>query len=432
MCPGLFFPLEGKGRIVYTGAMRDVKEDLEYLLPLYPFTFGEQENLKLWLGELAQWNFPPLRDWWAAPPEKLKGKDLRKAALAPIEEKWLRAKKDGPLWPEDRIPSSPVKTEFERIEDTRNILGSCPVASEKTRCCNLMTLDAVFRCGFDCSYCSIQSFYSQGKISFHGNLREKLEDLEKTLDKEKIYHIGTGQSSDSLMWGNHPTGNGQGLLEELARFARRNPQVILEMKSKSDNLGWIAENREAIPPNILFTWSLNPPAVIRNEERGTATLERRLKAARTAADMNLPVGFHFHPMVYYGNWKEDYSALFSKVVSLFSPEELVQISFGTLTFIKPVLKKIRSRSFSSQILRMPLEETAGKFSYPLEIKEKLFRHAYDSFGEWHGKDLFFYLCMEDMALWEPVFGRSYPSNEAFEKDMLETYHRKLEKIARPL
>jgi spore photoproduct lyase len=37
-------------------------------------------------------------------------------------------------------------------------LGYCPVASEKTRCCNLLTLDAVERCGFDCSYCSIQSF----------------------------------------------------------------------------------------------------------------------------------------------------------------------------------------------------------------------------------------------------------------------------------
>jgi len=37
-------------------------------------------------------------------------------------------------------------------------LGRCPVASEKTRCCNLLTLDAVEKCGFDCSYCSIQSF----------------------------------------------------------------------------------------------------------------------------------------------------------------------------------------------------------------------------------------------------------------------------------
>ena len=46
-------------------------------------------------------------------------------------------------------------------------LGLCPVASEKeARCCNLLTLDAVESCGFDCSYCSIQSFYNQKKVVF--------------------------------------------------------------------------------------------------------------------------------------------------------------------------------------------------------------------------------------------------------------------------
>ena len=36
--------------------------------------------------------------------------------------------------------------------------GRCPVASPKTRCCNLLTLDAVEGCGFDCSYCSNPPF----------------------------------------------------------------------------------------------------------------------------------------------------------------------------------------------------------------------------------------------------------------------------------
>ncbi|MBN2626128.1 MAG: DNA repair photolyase [Spirochaetales bacterium] len=409
--------------------MRQADEDLDYITPLFPFTQGERENLKLWLGELAQWGFPPLHEWWTPPSERLKGKDLRKAALKPIRDAWTEAGIEGPEWTArlpspDRIP--PV---FEEIKDDRNILGSCPVASVKTRCCNLMTLDAVFRCGFDCSYCSIQSFYSQGRISFHGNLREKLRAVEKTLDRERLYHIGTGQSSDSLMWGNYQTGSDQGLLEELIDFAERNPRVILELKSKSDNLTWIERNRSAIPFNVVFTWSLNPPAVISHEERGTASLEHRLGAARKAADMGLPVGFHFHPMVHYRGGREDYAALFARVQALFSPDETVLVSLGTLTFIKPVLKKIRSRSFSSQILRMPLEETAGKFSYPRQVKEDLFRFAYHSFEAWHDRDVFFYLCMEDPELWEPVFGKSYASNEDFEKDMLESYYKKLRKIS---
>ncbi|MDC7222979.1 MAG: radical SAM protein [Spirochaetales bacterium] len=410
--------------------MRDAKEDLDFILPLYPFTQGEREKLNLWLGELAQWGCPPLSRWWTAPSNRLKGKDLRTKALEPIKNRWEEAKGGGPQWPKkgEPFPSQPVR--FEEIRDDRNILGSCPVASEKTRCCNLLTLDAVFRCGFDCSYCSIQSFYSRGKISFHGNLREKLEALEKDLDRDRLYHIGTGQSSDSLMWGNRRSDSGEGLLEELVRFARRNGQVILEMKSKSDNLDWILENRDSIPFNVLFTWSLNPPAVVDNEERGTASLDRRLRVAKRAAEAGLAVGFHFHPMVYYDRWREDYGALFARVQEEFSPSQVVLISFGTLTYIKPVLKKIRSRSFSSQILRMPLEESAGKFTYPLSRKEEMFRFAYESFRSWHGEEVFFYLCMEDLELWEPVFHRSYPSNEAFEEDMKRTYWDKLNRIGR--
>ena len=108
-------------------------------------------------------------------------------------------------------------------------LGLCPVASEKTRCCNLLTLDAVESCGFDCSYCSIQSFYNQNTITFDSGFAQKL--LNLNLDQNKTYHIGTGQSSDSLMWGNR-----EGVLDALFTFARKNPNVILEFKTKSDNI----------------------------------------------------------------------------------------------------------------------------------------------------------------------------------------------------
>jgi spore photoproduct lyase len=90
------------------------------------------------------------------------------------------------------------KFNFTTFEKEELSLGMCPVASPKTRCCNLMTLDAVESCGFDCSYCSIQSFYNENKIGFDKNFATKLKNLK--LDPKKTYHIGTGQSSDSLMW----------------------------------------------------------------------------------------------------------------------------------------------------------------------------------------------------------------------------------------
>ncbi len=104
------------------------------------------------------------------------------------------------------------------------------------------------------------------------------------------------------------------------------------------------------------------------------------------------------------------------------------ISLGTLTFIKPVIKRIRQRFLNSSILQMPMEECSGKLSYPYEIKKELFSTVYSGFpGEWKDK-VFFYMCMEDESLWQPVFGRWYPTNEEFEADMLSSYMKKVTSI----
>ena len=180
-------------------------------------------------------------------------------------------------------------------------LGLCPVASKKTRCCNLMTLDAVESCGFDCSYCSIQSFYNQNTITFDSSFKDKLLNLE--LDKNKTYHIGTGQASDSLMFGNR-----EGVLDALFEFAFKNPNVILEFKTKSDNIKHFLEND--VPKNILCTWSLNTKTIIENEEHLTASLDKRIGAARKLADKGVKVGFHFHPIVEYNGYIEDYQSVY--------------------------------------------------------------------------------------------------------------------------
>lgn len=154
------------------------------------------------------------------------------------------------------------------------------------------------------------------------------------------------------MWGNH-----NGLLDALYEFASTNPNVILEMKSKSGRIDYFLENKP--PPNMVFTWSLNPQTIIENEETGSAPLLKRLESARAMADMRHPIGFHFHPIIWYKKWDQEYPELVSQLTTLFSPEEIVMISLGTLTFIKAVLKRLRSHMRKSTILQMPMEEIGG-------------------------------------------------------------------------
>lgn len=295
-------------------------------------------------------------------------------------------------------------------------LGLCPVASEKTRCCNLLTLDAIESCGFDCSYCSIQSFYNQNTITFDSTFADKLKNLE--LEANKTYHIGTGQASDSLMFGNR-----EGVLDALFLFARENPNVILEFKTKSDNIKYFLEND--VPKNILCTWSLNTQTIIDNEEHLTASLNRRISSARGLADKGVKVGFHFHPIVQYENYLVEYEEVYKLLQKTFIPQEVALVSFGTLTFIKPVIKQLRGREFKSKITQIPMHNASGKSSYPDEIKQEMFSHAYKSFSLWH-KDVFFYLCMEEHSMWAKTFGYQYSTNNDFERAMLSSYAKKLD------
>lgn len=381
-------------------------------------THQQIRQLLDYAADFAMWAAPPLTEVWdESGLDQIQGKERTRRAVARVRERWERLRRETVSYRGFQGGPPPKGRLSYRSADPRDtLLGWCPVASPRTRCCNLLTLDAVQQCGFACSYCSIQSFYGNGEVFFHDNLPEKLAALE--LDPGKLYHIGTGQSSDSLMWGNRG-----GLLDALFDFAADRPNVILELKTKSDNIDYLLHN--AVPPNVVVTWSLNTPTIVEQEEHLTASPERRLAAARRTADSGIPVGFHFHPIVRYAGWQEEYRSLIRAVQERFSPEETVMVSLGTLTFTREVVKFLRRQPVRSKVLQLPLTDASGKLSYPFEIKKELFSTAYRAFSDRWREEVFFYLCMEEPELWQPVFGFSYASNEEFETAMKRSYAQKM-------
>ena len=304
----------------------------------------------------------------------------------------------------------------EVILDQKIVLSRCPcpVDGEKTRCCRLRTLDAIMQCGFGCSYCSVQAFYNENQIRIVSNLEKKLDELE--ID-EGVWHIGTGQASDSLLYGDDYS-----TLSALAAFARKHPKIVIELKSKAYRSD-VFEKKW--PDNMVFTWSLNAPTIIGKEEHCTAPLEKRIECARIARDNGSRVGFHVHPMFYFKGWEEEYEKVVSSITSVFAPDDIVMISMGTLTFTKAVIQHLRECGRKSRVLEMELEKTAGKYSYPLEKKEKMFSTLYSYFPQSFRNNVFFYLCMEDPTLWMKVLGREYSCDREFESDMRRAYYKKL-------
>jgi DNA repair photolyase len=403
---------------VYSSLSLPNKEFISNKSEIYGFSFQEIKQIIDIATDLEMWQEGKISDIWSEEKtEKLKGKNLRQELLKRVTEKWNFLKQQSNDYSSfNPVPIPSPKLNFLSQSDDSIILGDCPVASEKTRCCNLYTLDAVKNCGFDCSYCSIQSFYTDGKIYFHKNLKDKLKKLE--LDPDKIYHIGTGQSSDSLMWGNK-----DGILDNIFQFADNNRNVVLELKTKSNAIGYFRNNK--IPSNVIITWSLNTDAIIEAEEHHTASLQERLDSARAVADLGILVGFHFHPIVEYKGWETEYHSIIDYIQENFIPEEVALISLGTLTFIKPVIKQLRKRKLESKILQMPLTDAEGKFSYPLHLKRKMFSSVYNRFSENWKEKVYFYMCMEEKSLWKDIFNKEYKTNDEFETDMNAHYMRKI-------
>jgi spore photoproduct lyase len=398
-------------------------EEQRYLTHLderYHFSFQQQRQLIESACDLAMWQLGPLQDWIDEENvATLQGKARTKTLIA-NHLLLMQQERGNPTNYQDFVPDTRLPDKYKSLfvsSDTLMGRCPCPVEGEKTRCCNLKTLDVVQQCAFGCSYCSIQSFYNKHEVKVVENLSNRLQEL--VLD-EDTWHIGTGQSSDSLLWGNN-----YGTLDALAILASRYPNLIIELKTKSKRSDYLSLN---LPLNIVSTWSLNAPTIIEKEEHLAATLRGRLDAARRARDKGRIIGFHLHPMVYFKGWQEEYGALIEAVTSMFLPDELMMFSLGTLTFTKAVLRQLRTDHYPTRVLDMELTPAAGKYSYPLETKRRMFSFAYEQFpSSWKQGSPFFYLCMEDPSLWEPTFGYSYPNDKAFEAAMKTSYQTCLEK-----
>jgi len=266
----------------------------------YKLTHQEFRQLSEISRDLEMWQEQPLEEIWhsleKSLPLEVDGPRRKKQLMDKLHAQRTSIQQKPKEYPAGSIRKLAKKgLEIIDEESEKNIFGYCPVASDKTVCCNLRTVDAVENCAFGCTYCTIQTFYGNRIIS-HADLRKKLDSIQ--IEPDRFYHIGTGQSSDALHWGNR-----NGILDELCHFADLHQNILFEFKTKSDNIEYFL--KKDYPRNIVCSWTLNTDAIINNEELLTASLDERLISARRLADRGIKVAFHFHPLVFYKNWQDE-------------------------------------------------------------------------------------------------------------------------------
>ena len=395
-----------RNRTLYEKLEKTDQDFIKGIAYYYRFTFQEFRQIVEVSRDLDMWGETKLSTWWEQqPPPVHRSKEHFFSHLKLFLDELKNMEKNygsnTPIKPKIRNSKKIIVRKRDK-----KIFGLCPVASDRTVCCQLRTIDAVENCIFACTYCTIQTFYSDNVI-IEEDIRKKLSTIN--IERNRFYHFGTGQSSDSLAFGNR-----NGILEALCEFAKQHPNILLEFKTKASNIDYFLENQ--IPKNVVCSWSLNPSILIKNEEHFTAGLEQRIESARLLADKGIKVAFHFHPMIYYQGWSQDYPNIASTLINTFSTQEVLFVSFGSVTLIKPVINKLRDLGNPTKILQMKfVTDPHGKYTYPDELKIKMFKHIYNAFSSWQ-KDVFMYLCMEKPSIWQESLGYVYNNNDAFERD----------------
>ena len=147
-----------------------------------------------------------------------------------------------------------------------------------------------------------------------------------------------------------------------------------------------------------------------------------------ARDNGSLVGFHIHPMVYFKGWEEEYAHVVEEIEKRFSPSEILMISSGTLIFTKENLRFVREKMVRTRVPQMEKTLSAGKYTYPFEIKKEMFTHLFSTFDPGFIENIFTYLCLEDPRLWLPVLKRQYSCDKDFEMDMKKHYLMKINSV----
>jgi spore photoproduct lyase len=193
-----------------------------------------------------------------------------------------------------------------------------------------------------------------------------------------------------------------GLSKRLVPYFGKQDRLVLELKTKSTAI----ENLKTLEHNgkTILAWSLNPPAMVRTEERRTASVSARLKAAAQCEAWGYRLAFHFDPLILYDGWEKDYRKLVRRLFKTVSPRNIVWISLGSFRFmpsLKPVIQKRFQRSKIVYGEFVPGMD--GKMRYFKPLRMMLFRKM----AGWIRKmapDVALYLCMEDEEVWENALG----------------------------
>jgi spore photoproduct lyase len=299
-----------------------------------------------------------------------------------------------------------MKSIFHLVEQKGTFVKHCPCSPGAVPC-GYFNLNLQTGCPFDCSYCILQAYLENKEQGvFYTNFEAMHEELEKFLAGKNAVRIGSGELSDSLAYEMVRPGAAR-ILELFRDF----PRAVFEFKTKAVHVRALLAVKET-PENIVVSWSLNPPRLIRGEEWLTPDLAKRLRALAAVQDKGYKVGIHFDPLILFPDWQKHYRELIRRLAAVIRPERVAWWSLGALRF-PPELKKHIFKHRASQLFWGELiPGRDGKYRYFRPLRLELFGFIRNEIKKQLSGEIPLYLCMEDAPTWREIFPEIPATEEA--------------------
>jgi len=287
------------------------------------------------------------------------------------------------------------------------LLKDCP-GTQCYSCCGYKILNIGANCLYKCTYCILQDYFKTKMQIVYADLEEYIPSVLEQLrnNSNSLFRIGTGEFTDSL------------ILDDITHLStllidlfRPFQTVFLELKTKTlciDNLLSIKAS-----DNAVIAWSLNTPRMIKDIEKGTPSLEKRLAAAKKVVDHGYHVAFHFDPIILYPNCLSEYENVIDMLFATIPADKIKWISMGTLRFTKGLKNNFYQRSplFIDEFIQC----NDNKFRYLRHRRVEAYACILSKIRE-YAPLVYTYLCMESPAVWTEVFGYKHNDNVIFEND----------------
>jgi spore photoproduct lyase len=188
--------------------------------------------------------------------------------------------------------------------------------------------------------------YNSSHIVIFVNLEDFFSETEKVLREENKITLCISYDTDLLALERYVP-----YTSKWIEFAKNNPNLTIEIRTKSNSYTKISHLKPI--DNVILSWTLSPDEIVKDIEKDTPTLNRRLKSLCDATSDGWNTRICLDPILYVKNWKNIYSNLISKIVENPELKNISDITFGVFRINSEYLKKIKKMRVDSKIIYHP-------------------------------------------------------------------------------